>query len=207
MKNTTILSFILLILGSCGATKPFNLSAPGSKFLSSGSIVLSRQISESVIAPGVATAANSTAKYSPILGYIPPMTGVLPAANEIWLEIDSSNKTMTLIKGEQRLKTIPMQGQLPLAPGKYALQHKQQSPTWYAPDSYFQKRNLEIPAEQDQGRYLKGALGEYALYPTASVVIHSSPLWSDEIAGLRVKKSEIAEVFSQLSLGSSIVVK
>ena len=205
MKNTTILGFILLVLGSCGSVKPFNLSAPGSDYLSSGSIVLSRQISESVIAPTVTT--SSEAKYSPILGYIPPMTGVLPAANEIWLEIDGSAKTMTLIKGEQKLKTVSMQGQLPLAPGKYALQYKQHSPTWYAPDSYFEKRHLQIPGEQDQGRYLKGALGEYALYPTSNVVIHSSPIWSNEIGGLRVKKNEIAEVFSQLSLGSSIVVK
>ncbi len=135
------------------------------------------------------------------------MTGILPAANEIWLEIDSSKKTMSLIKGEERLKTISMQGQIPLAPGKYALQYKQHFPTWYAPNSYFEKRNLQVPSEQDQGRYLKGALGEYALYPTSSVIIHSSPIWSDEIGGLRVKKDEIAEVFSQLSLGSSIVVK
>jgi lipoprotein-anchoring transpeptidase ErfK/SrfK len=205
MKNTTILFFILVFLVSCGASKPFNLSEPGSKFLSSGSIVLSRQISESVIAPTVASSGE--AKYSPILGYIPPMTGILPAANEIWLEIDSGTKTMTLIKGEQRIKSVPMQGEVPLSPGKYALQYKQHFPTWYAPDSYFEKRHLQVPNEQDQSRYLKGALGEYALYPTSTVVIHSSPLWSDEIGGLRVKKNEIAEVFSQLSLGSSIVVK
>lgn len=167
--------------------------------------MLSRQISESIIAPNATTTTDQ--KFSPILGYIPPMTGILPAANEIWLEIDGKNKTMTLIKGEQRLKAVPMQGQIPLAPGKYALQYKQHFPTWYAPNSYFEKRNLQVPGEQDQGRYLKGALGEYALYPTSSVVIHSSPIWSDEIGGLRVQKDEIAEVFSQLSLGSSIIVK
>jgi len=205
MKNTIILCFILVIFGSCGSVKPFNLSAPGSSYLSTGSIVLSRQISESVVAPNVT--ASSDAKYSPILGYIPPMTGILPASNEIWLEINASAKTMTLVKGEQRLKTIPMQGEMPLAPGKYALQYKQHFPTWYAPNSYFEKRNLQVPGDQDQGRYLKGALGEYALYPTSTVVIHSSPIWSNEIGGLRVKKNEIAEVFSQLSLGSSIVVK
>ena len=205
MKKTIVLTFILVFAVSCGTTKPFNLSEAGSKFLSSGSIVLSRQISESVLAPMAKTSPET--KYSPILGYIPPMTGILPAANEIWLEIDSSRKTMTLIKGEQRLKSVPMEGEVPLTPGKYALQYKQHFPTWYAPDSYFEKRNLQVPGEQDQSRYLKGALGEYALYPTSSVVIHSSPLWSDEIGGLRVKKNEIAEVFSQLSLGSSIVVK
>jgi len=135
------------------------------------------------------------------------MSGILPATNETWLEIDSSKKSVTLLRGEERLKSFAVEGDVGLSPGKYALQYKQHFPTWYAPNSYFEKRELSVPGEQDQSRYLKGALGEYALYPTTSVVIHSSPVWSNEIGGLRARKEALAEIFSQLSLGSSIVVK
>jgi hypothetical protein len=205
MKKLILITLLALALTSCSSRKPFKLSAPDSNYLSSGSIVISRQISESLVAP---VATNTTGpNYTPILGYIPPMSGILPASNEIWLEIDSASKTMTLVRGEERIKSVRLQGELPLSPGKYALQYKQRFPTWYAPDSYFEKRHLSVPGEQDQSRYLKGALGEYALYPTSTVVIHSSPIWSSEIGGMRAKKDEIAEVFSQLSLGSSIVVK
>jgi hypothetical protein len=207
MKQLFLLGLgaVSFFLTSCSSSQPFNLSHPDSRYLSSGTIVLSRQItSDIVVGAGELQPATT---YTPILGYIPPMSGILPATNEAWLEINKSSKTVTLYRGSEQLKSISAQGNVPLAPGKYALQYKQRFPTWYAPDSYFQKRELKVPGEQDQSRYLKGALGEYALYPTTSMVIHSSPIWSEEIGGLRAKKEDIAELFSHLSLGSSIVVK
>jgi hypothetical protein len=48
--------------------------------------------------------------------------------------------------------------------GNYNVILKQKRPLWYAPDNYYTERNLPLPGEGASERYLKGALGEYAIY-------------------------------------------
>lgn len=212
MKNLLLRLFIspiaLLAFTGCGLTQhAYNLSATDSPFLSSGTIVLSRQIPAQISAEHKETLGLTVEDYSPVVGYVPPMTGVLPASNETWLEVDSQNMTVTLFKGEEKVKSVHAEGTVSLAPGKYALQYKQKFPTWYAPNSYFERRKLEVPGDQDQSRFRKGALGDFALYPTSGFVIHCGPVASEDVGGLRVAKEDLSSLFLQLPLGSSIVVK
>lgn len=201
MRNVILLILCVALLTGCGlsgSTRPYDFSKPG--YLSSGTIVLSRQVpAESPV--------TTEESFGPVIGYIPPMTGILPAANELWIEIDTEKLTVTLYRGEEKLSTVKAEGSVSLPPGKYALQFKQKFPTWYAPNSYFEKRMLEVPAEYDESRYLRGALGEYALYPSSGFVIHSAPLYSEDVGGLRLSQEELASLFSQLQVGSSIVIK
>lgn len=174
-------------------------------FLPSGTIILSREIpAREEIA---LSSADEAQLLSPILGYIPPIMSFLPADNEFWLELDRQKKTISLYKGSSLLKTIPGEGRIDLAPGQYALQHKQKHPLWYAPDSYFQKRNLEVPPAGHKLRYRRGALGNYVLFPTTTFPIHSAAFWDDDVGGLRISQSDLSSFFSELPLGLSIVVK
>jgi len=188
-----------LVLSACSfSNKPYDLTSKGSAYLSSGTIVLSRQIPAE---------SKQEASYGPVVGYIPPMSGILPASNELWVEVDSKNLTVILFRGEEKIGSYKAEGTVTLAPGKYALQYKQKFPTWYAPNSYFEKRALPLPQEQDRSRFMKGALGEYALYPTSGFVIHSAPFYSNDVGGLRVSEEALGGIFSQLQIGSSVIVK
>jgi hypothetical protein len=203
MSRKNLIPFISLSLAfsACGiSNKPYDLSAKNSGFLSTGTIVLSRQL------PAESQEVSQEV-FSPVLGYIPPMTGILPASNEMWIEIDTQALSVSLYHGNEIVKSFKAEGTVTIAPGKYALQYKQKYPTWYAPNSYFEKRALSVPAEQDRSRFMKGALGEYALYPTSGFIIHSAPFYSNDVGGLRVPEDELSAIFSQLQVGSSVVVK
>jgi len=205
MKNLIPALILTSALCSCSAAKkPADLAAPGSPYLSSGTIVLSRQVPSELTSAQIAEPNQS---YSPVVGYIPPLSGILPASNEFWVEIDTHAMTVSVFRGDEKVKSVQAEGTVPLAPGKYALQYKQKFPTWYAPNSYFEKRKLDVPSEQDKSRFRKGALGDYALYPTSEFAIHCSPVPSSDVGGIRLPKQELSSLFQQLPLGTSVVVK
>lgn len=147
------------------------------------------------------------AKFAPLLGFIPLHSSFQPAENELWLEIDRQKSTLVLYKGKDKIKEVNTEGKVNLTPGQYPLQHKQKSPLWYAPDEYFERRQLRVPPRGDHFRYRRGALGQFALYPTMDFIIHCGPMMSDELGGLRINPSEMSEIFSLLPIGASIVVK
>jgi len=144
---------------------------------------------------------------APLIGYIPPTIGFLPAENEAWLEVEKATKSVALYIGKELKKSVQAEGSISLAPGTYALQHKQKSAAWYAPDSYFQKRQLSVPAASDRSRYRRGALGQFVLFPTTTFAIHSGPVWNEDVGGLRVAQSDLSSIFFALPLGATIVVK
>lgn len=146
-------------------------------------------------------------KFAPLLGFIPLHSSFQPADNEVWLELDREKSKVNLYRGKEKIKELSAQGKINLTPGQYPLQHKQKSPLWYAPDEYFEKRQLRTPPRGDHFRYRRGALGQYALYPTMDFIIHCGPFMSDEVGGLRLEPNDLLEVFNTLSIGSSIVVK
>lgn len=179
------------------------------RFMRSGTIVLSRQIPQTSEKPSQVAMEDSgeskVAQFGPIIGYIPPTLGL--ADNEVWLEIDSKLKTINVYKGQNKLQALHAEGVVGLAPGTYALQHKQKRPLWYAPDSYFTKRGLPVPNASDKERYRRGALGGLVLYPTTTFPIHTAPIWTDDVGGLKVPQGELASVYFMLPVGSTVIVK
>ena len=170
----------------------------------SGTILVSRTIPAQI---EVAAVAGKHRLMMPLIGYIPPSTGFLPADNETWLEVDSSKKTITLFRGKAVVTIVQAEGAVSAAPGLYALQHKEKDPVWYAADEYFTKRQITPPSEESEGRYLRGALGSYALFPTDSFAIHSAVVWTSDVGGLKVARADLAKLFYMLPLGSSIIIK
>src|SRR5690606_8603035 len=83
-------------------------------------------------------------RYAPIIGFFPLTATFNPADNEVWLELDRESRLLKVFKGKKEIKTIKGEGIVALAPGEYPLQHKQKSPLWYAPDEYFENRELRV---------------------------------------------------------------
>ena len=201
--------FALIIAGTvcgCSARSSIFASTADSAFLPSGTIILSYSLPERHNAFNE-TALDEGVPYSPIIGYAPATIGFLPAENELWVEVNRNAKTITIYRGNQVQQSVQGEGSVDATPGQYALQHKQHNPLWYAPDSYFQKRNLEIPPAGHRLRYRRGALGEFALYPTTTFPIHSAPVYDEDVGGLRISRADLATLFQTLPLGATIVVK
>lgn len=148
-----------------------------------------------------------TGSYAPLLGFVPVHASFQPADNEMWMELERETSTIRVYKGKEKLKEVKGEGKISLAPGEYPLQHKQKNPLWYAPDEYFEKRQLKIPPRGDHFRYRRGALGSHAIYPTMDFIIHSGPFMSEEIGGLKISDSDLTSIFSLINVGFPIVVK
>ena len=161
-------------------------------------------LAESVLAKA---SSEKPAVMAPLIGYFPPLMSFVPAENEIWLEVDRTTAKLSLYKGREIVKQIQGEGVVSMNSGEYFLQHKQKAPLWYAPNEYFTKRQLAVPASENRLRYRRGALGDLALYPTTTFPIHSAPLWSDEVGGLRISESDLASIYFMLPVGAPIVVK
>ncbi len=209
LKNRKYFSTLLIFCLAFGLTACTHSSGTNDEFLTSGSIILSHQI-DSVEKRDQIASAEITPEgtlHAPLIGYIPPLVGFLPAENEAWLEIDTQSKSLIVYRGKELVKSVPVEGVIGLKAGVYALQHKQKKAAWYAPDAYFTKRGLPVPGSQDRSRFRKGALGQYVLYPTTKFAIHSAPVWSDEVGGLRIAKADMSSIYFMLPIGATVVVK
>lgn len=181
-------SFCLL---SCSSTNvgPADLE---SNWLQSGSIVIAKPL------PEVSSVAQPT-----MLGFLPS-----PAVRSgTWLAISTRDETLSLMNGSEVVAKVRGEGVSKMVQGNYQLLHKQRGPLWYAPDSYFSRRGLEIPANGSQSRFLRGALGDFALFLTKDTPIHSGPLWTDDIGGVHLEENDISRIYYQLELDSHIEVR
>ena len=165
-------------------------------WLQEGSVVISRP------APS-AFAADLGGLSQTSLGFLPS----IQSPSGAWILIDTLKHTVNLMDGEKTSLSTKAQGIESLKPGKYQLLHKQRNPLWYAPSSYFSERKLEVPAEGDKERFRRGALGDFVLYLDKDTPIHSGPVWSRDIGGLRVDDNNLSKMYYLLNVGAPIEVR
>ncbi len=211
----TVSAFAFSACTADGKLVPSTIFSSGSKYLESGTVILSRQIPakpavSAKVSPPLSAEASEDGTLrplAPLVGYFPPAVTYLPAENETWLEINRQNKVLTLYKGKGVIKEIHGEGDVTINPGDYYLQHKQKAPLWYAPNEYFAKRQLNVPPASDRLRYRRGALGKFALFPTTTFPIHCAPIWTKEVGGIRVSATDLSSIYYMLPVGAPIVVK
>lgn len=188
----------------------FHQEEIGSALTCSNSHLQSRELQITSSTTGEAVSFESKRdplEFAPLVGFFPLSIQFKPADNEVWMQIIKDQNQIEVYRGKDLIKTIVTEGSVALAPGEYPLQHKQRNPLWYAPDEYFSKRELRVPPRGDHFRYRRGALGNYAVYPTMDFVIHSGPFWSEEVGGLKVSEADLAAIFVMLNIGTPIIVK
>ena len=191
IKLLSISVFCMLIfLCGCSSRLPV---PPQTSWMQSGQITMSRP------APAISFAA------------MPQVFALLPQPAPkhagAWLAIERDAKVVRLMEGDKELVASPAEGAASLPSGIFQLLHKQRSALWYAPDSYFQNRGLPLPPKNDKSRYRRGALGEYALFFERSIPIHNSPVWSNDVGGLRIAESDISRIYYSLEVGAPIEVR
>ncbi|MCB0332981.1 MAG: hypothetical protein KDD55_05740 [Bdellovibrionales bacterium] len=183
---------IALCLSSCAQSANTPVDVDGQfAWQTSGSITIARPL------PAVTTVMPAK-----MLGFLPSQS---PKGS--WLSIDRTTNTVALMDGSDEVTSTHAEGLDLLEPGRFELAHKQRNPLWYAPESYFTNRQLPTPAEGDSRRYLRGALGDFALFLDADTPLHSAPFMSEEISGIRIDEQTLAKMYYSLGVGDIVLVK
>ncbi len=193
----------------------------GKGYSASGSLVLSFQLpprsasdavnmittGESAEQDLASSLSHTHRRFAPLLGYFPPRLSKLPANNEIWMEFDQAERQLKIYEGKELLQTVAAESDGKIQCGEYLVQSKQSDPRWYATNHYYTSRGLPVPSDISPERYLQGALGSQALFLSENLAIHSSPLWTDEVGGVRVDRQTLSKVFERAPLGVSVIVR
>lgn len=195
--DVVLLSSVSLLTSACGLPSRTPASP---QWLADGSIALYREVKSP---EPVAFTPGSLRAFAPI--NLAGARSGAPSSARIRLSLDTAAGTLTVRGLDTAPLRIPVEGADRLsASSSLAVVLKQESPLWYAPDSYFRQRGLRVPAAFVQERLRRGALGPYALFLSDGIPLHTAPLWSTEVGGLRVSEEVGAALFSLIPLGTTI---
>jgi hypothetical protein len=131
---------------------------------------------------------------------------IAPIAQSI-IHIDRKTGEVSLMEDGRTTAKFTSDGAKNLNPGSFKLIHKQRHPLWQAPADYFRKRNLPVPPEGSSARLLKGALGDFALFINEKTPIHSGATWSEDVGGIKLSDSSLAQLYYRVEVGTSIVIE
>lgn len=178
-----------------GAKKDFESTG----WLGSGSLSIARP------APQINPQSNTSIfAFMPVASNKVP-TNITPTNSS--LLVDRATNTISFYKGGSQLFNFKGEVAMDLPPGQYGVLLKQEQPMWYAPDRYFTERNLPLPGHGSAERFRRGALGDMAIFVTPELSIHSGPIGDPSIGGIRVLPQEMANIYSNLDIGSLIIVR
>jgi|GEM_PF-1749208 len=181
---------ISALLGGCAV---FHDRGPAAdKFLKSGSIGLSRPV------PSTASLTH----HEPLLGFMPTEHTQSLAR----IEVRRGSNSILLVNQVGVSRELPAAGVQSLDVGRYSVMLKQEAPLWYAPDSYFEQRGLEIPAEGSKERYRRGAFGAFALFLNNQTPLHSGPADCPDLQGIQLAEDVLKEIFDAVEIGSTVEV-
>lgn len=188
----TLIAASLLTLTACSTHQPKQLDSRA-RWVKDGSILLSRPL------PQPSEILGSTR----VLGFMPSKALEQPH----WLRIRPASDEASLMTGPATTRTFAKIAASGIAPGTYQIQLKQTSPAWYATDEYFTARHLEVPAQGEGSRYLKGVFGTQAIFLDTNTAIHTGKLDTPEVQGIQLSDEAMAEIYDALAVGSSVVVE
>jgi hypothetical protein len=99
--------------------------------------------------------------------------------------------------------------------GAYKVGLIQRNPRWYAPDSYYTQRNLNVPPAGSAPRFLKGALGIGAIFlqplntlnSLLQVPLHCAKEFTEDVGGVQLPEDTYLELQRALKLGNTVVIE
>jgi lipoprotein-anchoring transpeptidase ErfK/SrfK len=91
--------------------------------------------------------------------------------------------------------------------GTFSISRKEVNPLWKAPPTYFLRRGLPLPPEGSRERGIRGALGEHAIFIDEGRAIHSGPVWSDDVGGIKISRDDMALLFDSVPVGATVEVR
>ena len=54
---------------------------------------------------------------------------------------------------------------------------------------------------------MKGVFGPQAIFLDKNTAIHSGPVWTDEVGGVKVSKEDMARIFQAVTVGTKVEVR
>jgi lipoprotein-anchoring transpeptidase ErfK/SrfK len=121
--------------------------------------------------------------------------------------ISRSSQTITALRSGSTPQVFKAEGAQVLPQGSFSITLKEDKPLWYAPNEYFTKRSLPVPEQGSRSRFMRAALGQRALYLNDQTPIHSGPVWLREIGGLRLKSSDMDQLYSMITVGTRVEIR
>lgn len=121
--------------------------------------------------------------------------------------ISRTDKTITAIQPGSSPMVFKSEGAQYLTTGSFSVTLKEDKPLWYAPNSYFVNRSLEVPDQGSRSRFMRAALGRRALYLNDQTPIHCGPIWLQEIGGVRLRQSEMDQLYSMVNVGTRVEIR
>ncbi len=186
-----------LTMSGCALLSGSSSSARSSRgWLTDGSLAISRPV------PPINVASSARASLRPDAL---PEQSARPTATV--LRVTRAAGRLSLEGPDSQPLSFSAQVASTLRPGRYTIALKQANPLWYAPASYFKQRDLRVPAEGSRERFKRGALGSQALFLSNQTPIHSGPIGTSEIGGLRISPRDMDELFSLVQVGTVVEVR
>lgn len=212
------------LLNTIGNATTFDQSSPSEQILASGSLVISRPLPviESSLSSNAlgfwpmfmgshrsSTSSVDGTEHSSVLNSLHTSAlSLFDAAlfdNKVSLEEDRSTPDLVIdLNNTDFVRSGPI---TPAVLGRHSVSLIQRSALWYAPDSYFENRGLSLPPSGSKERYLRGALGELAIFLDSGFVLHSGEVRCEEVLGFQVNGATLEKVADSLDVGSVIEFK
>lgn len=190
LKLNTAILFLLVMLSGCSLTSN-NLDPSSTRSLGDGMMMIAR--------PLPAVTAVSPGK---LLAFMP-----LPEPEGPWLKINRASSLIQLIEADQILASAKGDNFQSLPSGRFEVVHKQRRAPWHASSDYFNARKLAVPPSGASTRFLRGALGEFAIFLTKDLPVHSGPVSSPEIGGAKVAEKELSRIYYQIDVGTTVTIE
>jgi hypothetical protein len=201
MKVAGVICGSAAVLAACGLFDPKNSGnnglPPRTAWISDGALSISRGV------PNPPALSEHQAAGSTMLGFAPHTI----RGTDSRLTVVRSDRTLVILDGASTVQRISGEGIEQLKPGKFTVAHKQRAPLWYAPDAYFTRRGLPVPAANHQERYRRGALGDFAIFLDSGTPIHAGSIWSEDVGGIKVTEEDMARIYYAVAVGATLEVQ
>lgn len=134
-------------------------------------------------------------------------SNLLPSVAPNTILLTLSNETIALNSPATGFKSARASGLNRVTPGNYSIAMKLENPSWYAPDTYFSKRELSVPPANDRLRYRKGAFGSAVVYLNNGIPIHSSEIEDSDVEGIKVPEDLMTSLIELANPSTGVIVK
>jgi hypothetical protein len=144
------------------------------------------------------------------LGFAPSLLkGAPQEQGRAAIVVSKSRRTVELLRGTEVITSTPIDARSAesLTPGTFKVMLEQRDPVWYATTEYYTARNLTIPSEGNRERFLKGALGDYAIFLTKDTAIHTAAVRSPEVKGVIVDEATMSAIAAVVAPGTPVIIE
>lgn len=180
----------------------------------SGSILIARPAPRVNVMYAAADSSRLSGSEPRILGFAPTLTDDKGLISQSPVATINRSAATVAVSGLDEPGVVrQISESIPSGPYKVGL--IQRNPRWYAPDSYYTRRNLKVPPAGSAPRFLKGALGIGAIFlqplnalnSLLQIPLHCAKEYTEDVGGVQLPEDTYLELQRALKLGNTVVIE